>query len=71
MCLLRGQGEPFSLWVHFVVKSLVNQLISLYRKSWRLEILAESPRGEYYFGPFGTEIEAAQARSGYVEYLEQ
>ena len=53
------------------MKSLVNQLIGLYRKSWWLEISTESPRCEYYFGPFGSEDEAAQARSGYVEDLEQ
>ncbi|MDJ0702188.1 MAG: DUF1816 domain-containing protein [Leptolyngbyaceae cyanobacterium MO_188.B28] len=53
------------------MKSLVSQLIGLYQKSWWLEISTESPRCEYYFGPFESESEAVQARSGYVEDLEQ
>ncbi|MEO1401761.1 MAG: DUF1816 domain-containing protein [Cyanobacteria bacterium J06635_1] len=53
------------------MKRLVNRLIGLYKKSWWLEISTESPRCEYYFGPFGSESEAAQARPGYVEDLEQ
>ena len=53
------------------MKNLVNQLFGLSGKSWWLEISTESPRCEYYFGPFSSEGEAVQARSGYVEDLEQ
>ena len=53
------------------MKSLANQLFGLFRKSWWLEISTASPRCEYYFGPFRSESEAVQARSGYVEDLEQ
>ncbi|MEM9164744.1 MAG: DUF1816 domain-containing protein [Cyanobacteria bacterium P01_F01_bin.4] len=53
------------------MKRLVNQLIGLYKKSWWLEISTDTPRCEYYFGPFGSESEAAQAQPGYVEDLEQ
>ena len=53
------------------MKNLVNQLFERYGKSWWLEISTESPRCEYYFGPFGSESEAIQSQSGYVEDLEQ
>lgn len=53
------------------MKRLVDHLISLYRKSWWLEISTEFPRCKYYFGPFGSKSEAIQAQSGYEEDLEQ
>ena len=53
------------------MKRLVNQPAGLYRKSWWLEITTESPRCEYYFGPFESEGEVLQAQSGFVEDLEQ
>ena len=53
------------------MKSLIDRLSKLYRKAWWLEIATESPRCEYYFGPFGSESEAVQAQSGYVQDLEQ
>ncbi|MEM9903974.1 MAG: DUF1816 domain-containing protein [Cyanobacteria bacterium P01_D01_bin.44] len=53
------------------MKRLINYLIGLYKKSWWLEISTNSPRCEYYFGPFSSESEAAQAQPGYVEDLEQ
>ena len=49
----------------------VDHLIGLPKKSWWLEISTEFPRCEYFFGPFESKSEAAQARSGYVEDLEQ
>ena len=60
-----------SLYPILYMKNLVNKLIGLYEKSWWLEISTTSPRCEYYFGPFGSESEAVQARPGYVEDLEQ
>lgn len=53
------------------MKSLVNQLIGLYRKNWWLQISTESPYCDYFFGPFESESEAVKARPGYVEDLEQ
>ena len=61
---------PISIIQFCIMKNLVNQLIGRNVKSWWLETSTESPRCEYYFGPFGSESEAVQARSGYVEDLE-
>jgi hypothetical protein len=39
--------------------------------TWWVEIVTESPKCVYYFGPFTTAKEARAAQPGYVEDLEQ
>jgi len=38
--------------------------------AWWVEIITDSPRCTYYFGPFVTEAEATAAKPGYIEDLE-
>jgi Domain of unknown function (DUF1816) len=38
--------------------------------AWWVEIVTQSPRCTYYFGPFLNYAEALDAKSGYVEDLE-
>ena len=38
--------------------------------AWWVEILTEQPPCTYYFGPFGSLVEADTHKSGYVEDLE-
>lgn len=40
-------------------------------QDWWVEIKTSSPRCTYYFGPFKSEVEAASAKFGYIEDLEQ
>jgi hypothetical protein len=40
-------------------------------KAWWVEIKTAQPACTYYFGPFDSEIEAATAKGGYIEDLEQ
>ena len=47
------------------------RLLYLLRKKWRIRMLTDSPHCLYYFGPFDSKAEATQARSGYIEDLEQ
>jgi hypothetical protein len=39
--------------------------------AWWVEIITETPRCTYYFGPFSSSKEAEAAQSGYIEDLEQ
>ena len=39
--------------------------------AWWVEIVTQSPRCNYYFGPFLSSQEAEAAKAGYVEDLEQ
>lgn len=39
--------------------------------AWWVEVVTGNPRCTYYFGPFTSEKEADQAKSGYIEDLEQ
>jgi hypothetical protein len=39
--------------------------------AWWVEVVTESPKCTYYFGPFGTAKDAKAAQFGYVEDLEQ
>lgn len=38
--------------------------------AWWVEIRTDSPKCTYYFGPFSSEDEAAEAKPGYVEDLQ-
>ena len=40
-------------------------------RAWWVEIQTAQPACTYYFGPFDTETEAAAAKGGYIEDLEQ
>lgn len=53
------------------MNSLFNPLQRLFEKNWWIEISTDSPRCIYYFGPFKNKPEAAKAKSGYVEDLQQ
>jgi hypothetical protein len=39
--------------------------------AWWVEIVTDSPRCTYYFGPFASATEAEQHKGGYVEDLVQ
>lgn len=39
--------------------------------AWWVEIMTDSPRCTYYFGPFASATEAEQHKGGYVEDLMQ
>ena len=39
--------------------------------AWWAEIVTDSPRCTYYFGPFASEADAQAAKAGYIEDLEQ
>jgi hypothetical protein len=48
---------------------VINQFNSLGLAFW-VEIMTETPKCVYYFGPFLTEDEAQEAEPGYVEDIE-
>ena len=50
--------------------TLLHQLTSLLREPWWLELRAQFPRCDYYFGPFASQGEAVRAQTGYMEDLE-
>ncbi|MDX2216631.1 MAG: DUF1816 domain-containing protein [Oculatellaceae cyanobacterium bins.114] len=39
--------------------------------AWWVEVITETPRCTYYFGPFSSSKEAEASQNGYVEDLEQ
>ncbi|MBD2461716.1 DUF1816 domain-containing protein [Oscillatoria sp. FACHB-1407] len=39
--------------------------------AWWVEVITETPRCTYYFGPFSSGKEAEEAQGGYIEDLEQ
>ncbi|NER39014.1 MAG: DUF1816 domain-containing protein [Oscillatoria sp. SIO1A7] len=53
------------------LKELWVNLLNFFGLSWWVEIVTETPRCTYYFGPFGSKKEAEAARVGYIEDLEQ
>lgn len=53
------------------MKNPLSQLTSLFREPWWVELSTQSPRCDYYFGPFASHGEAVRAQAGYVEDLEQ
>ena len=57
-----------------ILTSLITRSASLLNQlglAWWVEILTNSPRCTYYFGPFASAREARAAQAGYVEDLEQ
>lgn len=53
------------------MKELWTNVLNAFGKAWWVEIVTESPRCTYYFGPFASSTEAESAKSGYIEDLEQ
>jgi hypothetical protein len=52
------------------LKELMINLLNSFGLAWWVEIVTETPRCTYYFGPFFTKTEAEVAKSGYIEDLE-
>ncbi|HEY9621952.1 MAG TPA: DUF1816 domain-containing protein [Crinalium sp.] len=46
-------------------------LLNTVGMAWWVEIVTETPRCTYYFGPFASSQEAKTAQGGYIEDLEQ
>jgi hypothetical protein len=53
------------------LKELMINLLNSFGLAWWIEIVTETPRCTYYFGPFFTKKEAEIAKSGYIDDLEQ
>ncbi|NJP08906.1 MAG: DUF1816 domain-containing protein [Leptolyngbyaceae cyanobacterium RU_5_1] len=49
----------------------LTNLLDFVGLAWWVELVTDSPRCIYYFGPFLTEQEAETAKPGYVEDLQQ
>ncbi len=52
------------------LKELMINLLNAFGLAWWVEIVSQTPRCTYYFGPFITKTEAEIAKSGYIEDLE-
>lgn len=53
------------------MKEILLSLLESLGLAWWVEVVTETPRCTYYFGPFMSAKEAQAAQSGYVEDLEQ
>ncbi len=53
------------------MKEILISLLQSLGLAWWVEITTDAPRCTYYFGPFASEKDAAIAKSGYIEDLEQ
>jgi hypothetical protein len=53
------------------MKNFFSGLFGLFSTPWWVKITTAEPNCIYYFGPFDSESEAAQAKSGYIEDLQQ
>lgn len=53
------------------MKETLTSLLQILGLAWWVEIITETPRCTYYFGPFASADEAQAAQSGYLEDLEQ
>ncbi len=53
------------------MKNFFSGLFSFFSASWWLKITTAEPSCIYYFGPFDSELEAEQAKPGYIEDLQQ
>jgi len=52
------------------MKEVVIKILQFLGLAFWVEIVTDNPRCTYYFGPFLSEKEASDAKSGYVEDLE-
>ncbi|NJM84817.1 MAG: DUF1816 domain-containing protein [Leptolyngbyaceae cyanobacterium RM2_2_21] len=46
-------------------------MLNIFVGEWWIEIVTQTPKCTYYFGPFTSEAEANIAKTGYIEDLEQ
>ena len=53
------------------VKESLTSLFHNFGWAWWVEIVTQSPRCTYYFGPFLSVKEANAAKAGYIEDIEQ
>ncbi|NEQ30943.1 MAG: DUF1816 domain-containing protein [Leptolyngbya sp. SIO4C5] len=53
------------------MKNLLNGIFNLFAGEWWIEIVTQTPKCTYFFGPFSSEEEAQIAQVGYIEDLEQ
>ena len=51
-------------------KNIFTSILETFGLAVWVEIVTDSPRCVYYFGPFSNEVEAESAKSGYIEDLE-
>jgi hypothetical protein len=54
-----------------VMKELLLAIVNFLGLAYWVEIVTDSPRCTYYFGPFMSDGEAQKAKAGYVEDLQQ
>ena len=52
------------------MKEVVIKILQFLGLAFWVEIVTDNPRCTYYFGPFVSEKEAIDAKSGYIEDLE-
>ncbi len=52
------------------IQDIWSSALHLMGQAWWVEITTDRPHCTYYFGPFGTAVEADEAKAGYVEDLE-
>ncbi|MEG4487613.1 MULTISPECIES: DUF1816 domain-containing protein [unclassified Microcoleus] len=52
------------------MKEFLISLLNFFGLAWWVEVKTSAPRCIYYFGPFLTQGEAATAKAGYVEDIE-
>ena len=53
------------------MKELMISLLNFFGLAFWVEVVTETPRCTYYFGPFMTKKEAESAKAGYMEDLLQ
>lgn len=53
------------------MKNFFSSLFGLFSNPWWVKITTAEPNCIYYFGPFDTQLEAAQSKAGYIEDLQQ
>jgi hypothetical protein len=51
-------------------KNIFTSILETFGLAVWVEIVTDSPRCTYYFGPFSNESEAESAKNGYIEDLE-
>jgi hypothetical protein len=52
------------------MKEILITILEFFGLAWWVEVVTETPKCTYYFGPFLTAKEAQVAQAGYIEDLE-
>lgn len=52
------------------MKEILMTILEFFGLAWWVEVITETPKCTYYFGPFLTAKEAQAAQAGYIEDLE-